>query len=76
MPKTSGRTIPPEVIPHALCGVSQAQSGPQVHCAPQAQPFFAAGAWQPQVQPGPWQFWQAQFDSLRTFMVVLRSGWL
>ena len=65
------QAIPPEAMPHALRGVAQAQAVPQLHCVPQAQPVLAAAAWQPQEQPVPGQFWQVQFDSMRSFMVVL-----
>jgi hypothetical protein len=54
---------------HALCAVSQAQSGPQLQAEPQAQLLVVLAAWHPQVQPSPGQVWQAQLDSM-SFMVV------
>jgi len=69
--ETSG-VIPPEVISHALCAVSQAQSGPQLHCAPQEHPFCCAEFWQPQAQPVSGQEVQVQRLSLDSFMMILR----
>lgn len=74
--KNLRQAIPPEAHAYALRGVAQAQAVPQLHWVPQAHPLLAAGAWQPQAQSFPGQFWQVQSDSMRSFMVVLLVRWL